>query len=688
MTFRSCLFATAAVLMAAPAMAQSTAGTFDLGRIETVTVTAAAPGEAAVSMSESVLGNERLHTFNQLSLDRAVDMMPGVAASNSGGSRNEQLLFVRGFDRFQVPITVDGIRVYLPADNRLDFGRFLTADLSQVQVAKGYVSVLNGPGALGGTINLVTRKPTQDLEIDARAGMNLGNSGSLNRGNASAYVGAQMGAFYFSAAAAWSQQSRWELPDSFASTPVENGGFRDHSRTRDWSLHLKAGWTPNATDEYSLNYQRQESFKEAPLSVTDPLASQRNWTWPYWNIDSLYFLSTTSLGGSAYVKTRVYYNTFTNGLFAYDNANYNTQSLPRAFRSYYDDHAYGGNVEAGFDPFQGDTLKASFFWRRDSHDEWQQIYSPLFLEPHQLTVEDTLSLAVENTWRATEELSLVTGVSYDWRHLLKAEDFIDPTTPTGTGTFVRYPLKDGNALNGQAALIWNPDEGRSWFANISSRTRFPTIFERFSTRFNSAASNPGLRAERATNVEVGTKQNLDGWLIEGSLFTSDVSSAIASVILPLPAPANTTQSQNVGHGTYYGLEAAVTGNIRDDLTFGANYTYQLRHIKTPANVAPLQLTGNPGHKAFVYLSWAASENFTLSPSLSLASNRWTVTTSGTPRYYKTGASGLVGMAADYRFLGNFDINAGVKNLFDTKYFLTDGFPEMGRTFFVELRYRQ
>ena len=41
-------------------------------------------------------------------------------------------------------------RVYLPADNRLDFGRFLTADLSQVQVAKGYVSVLNGPGALGG----------------------------------------------------------------------------------------------------------------------------------------------------------------------------------------------------------------------------------------------------------------------------------------------------------------------------------------------------------------------------------------------------------------------------------------------------------------------------------------------------------------------------------------------------------
>ena len=38
-----------------------------------------------------------------------------------------------GFDRFQVPLSIDGIRVYLPADNRLDFARFLTPDVAQVQ---------------------------------------------------------------------------------------------------------------------------------------------------------------------------------------------------------------------------------------------------------------------------------------------------------------------------------------------------------------------------------------------------------------------------------------------------------------------------------------------------------------------------------------------------------------------------
>ena len=165
-------------LAAGPAAAQAVPGAFGLGQIETVTVTA--QQIAPTAMSASTLSNETAYTYHAVSLSQALDMMPGTAVSNSGGSRNEQLVFVHGFDRFQTPISIDGIRVYLPADNRLDFGRFLTADLSQIQVAKGYVSVPNGPGALGGAINLVTRKPTGDFDVDARSGLALGNSGSLD----------------------------------------------------------------------------------------------------------------------------------------------------------------------------------------------------------------------------------------------------------------------------------------------------------------------------------------------------------------------------------------------------------------------------------------------------------------------------------------------------------------------------
>jgi iron complex outermembrane receptor protein len=598
MTRLLCAAAIAATAAIAPAWAQP--GTFGLGQIETVTVTGSA---TRLEMSTATVSNETAYTYHLTSLDRALDILPGVASSNSGGSRNEQLLFVRGFDRFQVPLTIDGIRVYLPADNRLDFARFLTGDLAQIQVAKGYVSVLNGPGALGGTINLVTRKPEKEYEVDARAGLALGNSGSMDTETASLALGTRQDNFYLAASAAWSLTPRTELPLGFMPTATENGGFRDHSRNSDWTLHVKGGYTPNQTDEYSLSYMMQKGSKQAPFAVSDPVSTQRDWDWPYWDISSLYFLSTTALGDSATVKTRLYYNTFTNGLFSYDNANYAAQTLTKAFHSYYDDYAYGGNIEGSIDLATDDTLKASFFYRSDSHDETQTIYSPrAFNEPHQLTVEDTYSLAVENSWHATGDLDVVAGFSYDWRHLLKAQDFVDPTTLTGTGSFVNYPLSDGDAVNAQAAVIWRASESASYYLNFSDRTRFPTIFERFSTRFNSAASNPGLLPERAANVELGTSQLLGGARLDGALFYSDVSDAIASVILPAPAPSGTTQSQNVGHGRYYGLEASVSGSLRQDLEAGINYTWQVRTITTPANVAPVQLTGNPGHKGFAYLS--------------------------------------------------------------------------------------
>ncbi len=118
----------------------------------------------------STITNEAMYTFNKNSLGQAVNILPGVTwlstgapSINSSGARAEGDIFVRGFNRFQVPLYMDGVRVYLPADNRIDMNRFLTPDLAEVQVAKGYVSVLNGPGGEGGAINLVSRKPTQGV---------------------------------------------------------------------------------------------------------------------------------------------------------------------------------------------------------------------------------------------------------------------------------------------------------------------------------------------------------------------------------------------------------------------------------------------------------------------------------------------------------------------------------------------
>jgi outer membrane receptor protein involved in Fe transport len=184
--------------LAAPAFAQTAPASgpdtvFVLGRLNST-----AYDSEGQAVAKAGVDAEEMRTFNTQTVDDAIDLIPGANSSNTGGSRNERLLFVRGFDRFQTTRSIDGVRVFLPADNRIDFGRFLTADLAEIQVAKGYVSVLDGPGGLGGSVNLVTRKPSRAFEAEVDATVtNSGNHDFDWTGNTlSALLGTKQDRFY------------------------------------------------------------------------------------------------------------------------------------------------------------------------------------------------------------------------------------------------------------------------------------------------------------------------------------------------------------------------------------------------------------------------------------------------------------------------------------------------------------
>ncbi|HMN37726.1 MAG TPA: TonB-dependent receptor [Hyphomicrobium sp.] len=649
-------------------------GVFTLGQIDMV-------GGTAVS-------GEAMRTFSKDTLDKALALAPGVAASNSGGSRNEQLIFVRGFDRWQVPLSIDGIRIYRPADNRIDFSSFLTPDVSELQIAKGYTSVLNGPGGMGGAINLVTKKPQKAVDGEVQGGLAFGTDGQFEGYKTYASLGARQSGYYAQASGIWLDNDSWYLSDDFAPTPVEDGGRRDHSYKENWQVNLKAGLTPNPTDDYSINYQRTTSARGAPYHVNDPVEKQRYWDWPGTVLENVYWLSHTKIGDASFLETKAYYTSYTDKLFSYDDPEQTTQTRPYAFQSFFDDWALGGSVTAGADITTWDTLKVAFHARRDLHGETQSYNlkgkscgstAPCFMEPDQTTIEDTYSVALENTFRATSRIDIISGISYDWRNLQKAEDYAN-------NAYVHYELKDSDAFNWQNAVVYRYTDTETLHASVSDRTRFPTIFERFSSRFGGSTSNPGLRPEEATNYEIGWSTAFaPRSLFATAAFYSDVQDIIQPV--PIRAPDGTfiNQSQNVGSGHYYGAEASIDYAISPQMLVGGNITWVHRDVSNPNNPS-FELTGLPEIKGIAYMTYRFTDAWSVTPSVEFASERWTVTADGS-LYYKTGAFGLLNFQTEYEFTENTSLMLTARNILDENYILTDGYPEAGRTFYVNMRAR-
>jgi hypothetical protein len=142
---------------------QSPGSPFHLGT-ENVVVSAddSTPALVADNLDQNAI---QQHDFTNIA--KAFDYLPGVEIEHIA-PRNEAGIRVRGFTtRGQVPFYIDGIPVSVPYDGYVDFNRFLTSDIAELQVTKGFSSPLLGPNSLGGTINVVTKEPIKKFEGEA-----------------------------------------------------------------------------------------------------------------------------------------------------------------------------------------------------------------------------------------------------------------------------------------------------------------------------------------------------------------------------------------------------------------------------------------------------------------------------------------------------------------------------------------
>lgn len=646
------------------------AGSFYLGRVD-VAVSAEAGTAATTAMTPAgttVIDAQDLRATDRSALAGALALAPGVSFVRVG-SRNETAVYVRGFDMRQVPLFIDGIPIYTPYDGTVDLERFTTFDVSEVRVSKGFTSVLQGPNALGGAINIVSRRPSNRLE-----GMVGATYGAGNAATAFLNAGSRLKSFYLQGGGSYLESDTFPLSGNFAGVKTQPGGDRVNAYRRDGKFNVKLGWTPNGSNEYAISYVGQRGKKgNPPYAGNDPNVRPRYWRWPYWDKDSLYLVSNTRLGASSYVRGRVYYDVYKNALHSFDDATFSTQKKSSSFKSLYHDWTVGGSLEWGLTIGNRQTVRVAGHVKRDAHEDNN------VGEPEKRFDGRTVSGGIEYTYAASSRVSFVTGVSADRQTTTRADDFqkgqvIDLIANCKSAGST---CGGANGFNPQLGLFLSLPTGQVRLT-AARKTRLPSMKDRFSYKMGTAVPNPGLKAEHNTTLEAGYQGTLGP---RTSFMATVFYSRIDDLIQRFYLQPNLSQQRNIGEASSQGVELDARTQLVPRVDIGANYTYLKRkHITEPAN----ELVDTPRHKGRVSATAVLAPFARLMLGVDFERDRRTQNEAGA--YKDVPAFATATAKASVTIARKVDVEATVLNLFDKDYWVADGYPEAGRMVMATLRW--
>lgn len=113
---------------------------------------------AETPQSVTVIGREEMTDRNVQSVTQAIGYTPGVFASTSAVSQRFDYFSIRGFDATNTGITLDGLR----STTNQSYVRYQPYGMERIEVLRGPSSFLYGGNSLGGVVNMISKRPTQE----------------------------------------------------------------------------------------------------------------------------------------------------------------------------------------------------------------------------------------------------------------------------------------------------------------------------------------------------------------------------------------------------------------------------------------------------------------------------------------------------------------------------------------------
>ncbi len=541
-----------------------------------ITATKTGINRRETGASVTVITADEIARTEKSSVAEILKNQPGIYMSSNSSLGGVASLYVRGTASNHVTVLVDGVRVNDPTSpgNGFDFAHLTTENIERIEIIRGSQSTLYGSDAIGGVVNIITKKGAGKPRV--AAGFE-GGSFYTFRETASVSGGTDDADYSFAASRldsrGYDRTSTWRgmkysieknSPDGYENTSASARVGVNTIRDSRLSLALRYTGAKSEIDDGSYSEDTNRTFENDAFSG---ILAYRIPVFPWWDasLSASYMYQMQRDRDMPDAKDVISWG-------GISNMWYKGKRLSGEFRNVFtimdvDEITCGVSYEKEY----ADTMP--WWWYSDDPPSWWGSMDPL--SPISKS-EGTWSAYLQNHLKLFDRIFIISGIRYT-----RPDQLPENLDYSLSGSFV-VPVTE-TRLKGSVATGY----------------KIPSLYQRYNSferydRFTFAY----LKPERALSFDTGVEQPLWGGriVLEATYFSIDYRNMIHyDTVID-------------SFGRYYnidaltrGVECAASLSPIDDLDLRGHYTYSVSENKTFRSG---EMIRRPRHRAGFSVNYA------------------------------------------------------------------------------------
>lgn len=578
--------------------------------LDNVVVTATMTGKNLqdVPGSVEVITAQEIKEMNATTVAEALENATGLIVSSETG--RVKAPSIRGTKSKQTLVLIDGRRMAVGYGDLININQIPVVMVERIEVVRGPSSSLYGSDAIGGVVNIITKKPVKKWKMEAN-----GQAGINREGEGGAYLGSAYGNGYYDrfsllVGGEYNAKNKWNRTDNDNQDDGDKTG--QGSGAGRFAVDLARDHTLSGGFEYSDNSMEGVRFIEGAVRNRDADDTRLG-----------YYLQYDGTFANNYqMMLRLNRSEFTNKITL-------TPASTTSEEGTKDNNL--NQAEARFSGlfFKQHLVTAGFEYREEERKD---------ATAKQMDVNN-VSLYLQDEYQIFKPLYLVLGGRFD-----DNSKFGSQWTPRAS---LIYDILDNLRLKGSY--------GRGF--------RAPSITELFVTSWRQKGKyiyepNQNLKAEKSESYEVGIEGEYGSYRGSLTLFRNELKDMIDAVYYKSVGTGQTKkdyyQFKNISKAMTQGIELESSVKLPMGFDLSGNATW----LETEDKSTGKELAGQPNFKGYVKLGYTDKAH-------AFHAN---IRTSFTGRTYNgTGSDAGYPLLHCYLSKGltdTFKIYAGVENILD------------------------